>query len=156
MIYLADISTPANTPVAVPQHTVLSVTVGLVYKLEVIFPPGSSGLMGVAICDGGYQVWPSSNLEWFRGDDEMVSFDDVYVKEQPPFQFDIYTYNLDDTYDHSVFVRVGLVSKEAYMARFVPEIGYEAFRKLIEDIIAAQEAQKQVIIEGGLKEIYGE
>ena len=44
MIYAATITTPANTFPAAELMTRLNVALGLVVKLEVFFPPGSSGL----------------------------------------------------------------------------------------------------------------
>lgn len=125
MIYAANIKTEHPRAKTNLKHTVLRVTRGLVYKVEFYFPPGSSGLMGVAVFDGLFQLWPSNIGEFFRGSDISIDFDDLYLKEAAPYQFDIYTYNLDDAYDHTVDVRIGLVSKDVFMARFLPTKGYD-------------------------------
>lgn len=127
MIYTANITTAVNTSVVALQKTVIRVTKGLVYKVEFNFPPGSSGLMGVAVFDGLYQVWPSSVGEFFIGDDVTIAFDDMYLKGSAPFEFQAYTYNVDDTYEHFVAVRIGLVSSDMFMARFMPTRGRERF-----------------------------
>lgn len=117
----------------------LRITKGLVYKVEVQFPYGSAGLSGIAIFDGAFSVWPSNIGEFFTGDNVVISFEDLYLKEQPPYHFDIYAYNLDDTHKHKVFVRVGLVSKEAYQARFLPHKTWDYFA----DMLKALEDKKQ-------------
>lgn len=130
MIYTANITTPKNRAKTNLKKTVLHVTKGLVYKVEFYFPPGSAGLMGVAVFDGLYQVWPSSVGEFFVGEDHVVSFDDMYLKESAPFEFQIYTYNTDDTHGHFVSVRIGLVSSEVFLARFMPTKGHDYLVKL--------------------------
>ena len=136
MIYTANITTPKNTAKTAPKATRITVTKGLVYKVEFYFPPGSAGLMGLAVFDGLYQVWPSSVGEFFISDDETISFDDMILMDSAPFEFQCYTYNLDDTYDHFVAVRIGLVLKSVFQARYLPEKS--------EDIFIAVLAQMQV------------
>lgn len=131
MIYAANITTPANTAVINLQRTVITVTKGLVYKVEFYFPSGSAGLMGVAVFDGLFQVWPSSVGKFFIGEDQVISFDDMYLKESAPFTFQCYTYNTDDTHEHSVSVRIGLVSKDVFLARFLPTKGHDYLAELI-------------------------
>ena len=140
MIYSLAISTPANTAKTALKRTGLHVTKGLIYKIEIDFPPGSAGLMGVAVFDGSYCIWPSNVTEFFTGDDTEVDFDDLYLKEAAPYVLDIYTYNTDDTYAHTVNVRLGLVSKKAYMARFMPDLAWEEFAKLLQQLRKEQNA----------------
>lgn len=130
MIYTANITTKKDRAKTNLKKTVLHVTKGLVYKVEFYFPSGSAGLMGVAAFDGLYQVWPSSVGEFFVGEDQEIDFDDLYLKESAPFEFQIYTYNTDDTHDHFVSVRIGLVSAEVFMARFMPTKSHDYLVKL--------------------------
>jgi len=155
MIYTADIKTLKKPDYGKIKHTVLSVTKGLVYKVEFNFPPGPGGLVGVAVFDGLYQVWPSSVGEFFVSDDETISFDDMYIKEAAPYQFDIYTYNDDEANDHTVRVRIGLVSNEVFMERFLPTKGRAYFEKLrtrmIRERVKRAEMQR-ALIEAGASE----
>lgn len=130
MIYSAKISTPANRSKGNLLMTEITVTKGLVYKVEFYFPPGPAGLMGVAVCDGLYQVWPSTVGEFFASDDETISFDDLFLKDAAPFKLQVYTYNVDTEHPHVVGVRIGLVSDLAFMARFVPNKSRADFEKL--------------------------
>jgi hypothetical protein len=140
MIYSATIETLKNTAISTPKKTQLVVTTGLVYKVEVVFPAGSAGLMGVAILDGSLRVWPSTAGEWFVGDGNIISFDDVYLKEDAPYIFDIHTYNLDDTYAHKVYIRIGFVTKEIFMARFLPHLSYKYFEEMLKTLQVSQQA----------------
>lgn len=130
MIYTANITTPKDTAQTALKKTTIHVTKGLVYKVEFYFPSGSAGLMGVAVFDGLFQVWPSNVGEFFIGEDQLIAFDDLYLKEAAPFEFQCYSYNTDDTYEHFVSVRLGLVSSEVFLARFLPTKGHEYMVKL--------------------------
>lgn len=150
MIYSKLITTPKNTLIVSPLSTDLFLSKGLVYKMEIQYPSGSAGLMGVAILDGSYQVWPSTGLEWFTGNGGLISFDDIYLKESAPFKFTIKTYNLDDTYNHSVQVRIGFVTSDIFMARFLPSVSYQFFSEMLSKLAAEQaslaEEQRQAIL----------
>ena len=135
MIYTANITTVKNTAKTALKKTIIRVTRGLVYKVEFYFPAGSAGLMGLAVFDGSFQVWPSSVGEFFLGDDLTIPFDDLYLKESAPFEFQCYTYNEDDTYDHLVIARIGLVSSEVFMARFLPTRDRNYFKRLRQKIL---------------------
>ncbi len=139
MIYTANITTSKDTTKTSPKKTVVHVTKGLVYKVEFFFPSGSAGLMGVAVFDGLYQVWPSSVGEFFIGEDQVISFDDMYLKETEPFELQAYTYNEDDTHSHAVAVRIGLVSKEVFQARYLPSKSAEVFKA----VLAQMEVERQ-------------
>lgn len=130
MIYTANITTVKNTAKTALKKTTIRVTKGLVYKVEFYFPPGSAGLMGLAVFDGLYQVWPSSVGEFFLGNDLTISFDDLYLKESAPFEFQCYTYNTDDTNNHLVIPRIGLISNDMFMARFLPTRDRQYFQRL--------------------------
>lgn len=94
--------------------------------------------MGVAVFDGLYQAWPSSVGEFFIGEAHVISFDDLYLKEAAPFEFQCYTYNTDTVYDHAVSVRIGLVSQEVFLARYLPTRSEEYLAKLIERMAIEQ------------------
>lgn len=131
MIYTANITTAKDTAQTALKKTTIKVTKGLVYKVEFYFPAGSAGLMGLAVFDGLFQVWPSSVGEFFLGEDHVIGFDDMYLKEAEPYELQCYTYNEDDTYAHSVQVRIGQVSKEVFMARFLPTRSHDYLIRLL-------------------------
>lgn len=139
MVYTLTRIVPANTPVdgAVQYH--FPVTGGLVYKVETYFPPGSSGLLGVIICDGGFQVWPTERGEWFFGDNTVVSFEDLYYINSPNRVLDVFAYNLDDTFDHRFQVRVGMASDPIAIASYLPSTVNADLAQSLADIIASQD-----------------
>lgn len=147
MIYVTDVSTPANTPQGTPLRTELPVTSGLVYRVEFQFPPGSSGLLGCRVFDGSYQVWPASFGVYFRGDNVALAYDELYEKNAEPWVFVVETYNLDDTYAHEMQARICIVSKEEYKARFLGGVSLKDMEGLLSAVTVEQDASKTAAIE---------
>ncbi len=146
MIYAYDITTPANTAQSTPVRTPLKVTKGLVYQVEIEFPPGPLGLCHVSIFDGGYQVWPSNPDFDFHGDNGMIVFPDTYLKLAEPYEFTAITWNEDDTYDHQIHIRMGMASDEVFMARYLPSLGYDKLLEVLQLAQSEQEAQREGLI----------
>lgn len=103
--------------------------------------------MGVKVFSGNFQVWPTNRETWFKGDDDVIAFDDTYLVSVEPFLFQIATYNLDDTYDHEVLLRIGLVSEDIFMARFLPSYAYEDYKKMLIELRREQEEKNLKVIE---------
>ena len=156
MIYTIDITTPANTSKANLITSVLDITKGLIYQVEIEFPSGAAGLHYVALFDGGFQIYPSTNEQWFHSDNVVITFQDTYLKLIEPYKILIKTYNLDDTYEHRIQVRVGLVSKDIFLARFLPSYNYKYFQSMLENLQVEQEAQRKERLKQGLTFINSE
>jgi len=108
MIYVFDITTPANTLSSTPKKTVMKLAKGTTYKVEFLFPPGPVGLLHVQVFDALHQVWPSNPGADFSSDSETISFDDQYELDEPPYELQVLTWNEDDTYEHRATIRIGL------------------------------------------------
>jgi len=151
MIYASTITTPAETAEGAKEDVTLKITSGLIWMLEVDFPPGCCGLLHVQIFDGLYQVFPASTGESLHGDAVTVHFDDLYFKQAAPFELKIRTWNDDETWQHVTQVRVGLAASRAEMSRYMPALSFEDFEKLLAESIAEQEAIRQLQLETVLK-----
>lgn len=117
MIFSFDISTSANTAEANRVKTDLKLTRGVIHQIDIVFPPGCAGLLYVAINHGLYQVWPTNTGEYFHTDAETISFREHYELIFPPYQLSVYTHNLDDTYNHSVIIRLGILPRKFILRR---------------------------------------
>jgi hypothetical protein len=146
VIYAFDITTPANTTQAAPKRTRLKVTKGLVYQVEIEFPPGPLGYCHVAIFDGGHQIWPSNSEFDFHGDNGMMVFNETYLKMAAPYEFVCQTWNEDDTYQHQVHVRLGMVSDEVFMARYLPSISFDKMLAVLNQVQQRQEAERESLL----------
>jgi hypothetical protein len=106
MIYEKRLTIPANTAQAAPVSTTVEVHPGVVKRVEVSFPPGPAGLAHCQIYLWERQIWPANPDSDFAGDDLQMIFDEDLDLADPPFEFDIVGWNLDDTYPHTVTVRL--------------------------------------------------
>lgn len=143
MIYTTTVTTLKSSE----KTQELNVTKGLVYRIELMFPPGSGGLYDVQIFDGLYQAWPSSPDQWFNGDYLVISFEDLYVKKSPPFVFTIKTNNKDTMYEHAVTIRIGMVSSTVFMARFLPNLAVDMQKDMWQELIKAAAEERQLLEE---------
>ncbi|GAH57484.1 unnamed protein product [marine sediment metagenome] len=155
MIYTASIPIAAKKSEADSQRTVLRVGKGLVWLIEVESPPGCAGLAHLQIFDGSYQMFPASPSESFASDGTVLSFDDLYLKNVPPYEFVIVTWNEDTHYPHTMQVRIGMASSEAFMSRYMPSISWDKFNKTMIEAAKQQQKDKDKQLEDLAKEIGG-
>jgi len=146
VIYVADITTPISYGADNPLKTILKISKGLIYRIEVEFPTGPCGLLYTCAYDGLHPVWPSTDNAWYHSDGVTIAFDDLYLKSQPPYELQIYSYNLDDTYEHWCQWRIGMVTEELFIARFLPTYEYKYFQKMIERMEAEQRQRAEETI----------
>lgn len=132
MIYNYPIVTPANTAINDLQITPIKLAYGVIHKLDVMFPPGCVGLVGLAIHTALHQVWPTNTGDFFVADGETISFRESHALLFEPWELHVKTYNLDDTYSHTVHVRIGILPPEvvapwlqSYNERVLAAIGAE-------------------------------
>jgi len=155
MIYGLTITTPAGTVEKSIPDVRLKITSGLIWLLEVDFPPGGCGLLHVQVFDGSYQVLPATPGESLHGDAVVMKFDDLYFKQAAPFELMIRTWNDDDTWPHATQVRIGVASTRAEMSRYMPAFAWENFEKLMAEMLVSQQALRQSQLEAAVNEIGG-
>lgn len=143
MIYSANITTPANTLEVNSVETILEVNKGLIFMIETEFPAGCCGLVHMQIFDSNYQLFPATPGESMRGDNVLAKYDDLYLKNSAPFKFTIKTWNLDEVYDHTIQVRIGIAITEAFMSRYMPSISWDKFSESLKQAAEQQEQIKQ-------------
>ena len=112
MYYQVTIAIPANTPEAAPVITPLTLTKGVIATLRVGFPPGCAGLAHVVIREKGWQIVPWSLDESLHWDGYVFEFKPQYPMSSDPYDLTIHAWNLDDSYEHTVFVGAEVVGEE--------------------------------------------
>lgn len=147
MVFSASITTSKKGDEDDHKETLLVVTSGLIYRMEVEFPPGCCGLLHVQIFDGSYQVYPASNQDSFHSDARVIGFDDLYLKQQPPFELKILTWNLDETWGHEIQVRIGMAHTEAFMARYMPGLTWKKFQEVLASSAIEERLRQEAAIE---------
>lgn len=142
MIYQAIPNTPPNTLVTSPLVTKLKMTKGLIYKVRINFPPGSCGLLGVAIKEKDTFVYPSTDEEYFYGDNVDINFDDTKLMSDPDYSLDIYTYNLDTMYYHKVTINIGLLNNDDLLIRYLPKDSSAELLSYLKENVDKKESEK--------------
>ncbi len=146
MVYTASIRTEKLGDEGDRKDTVLKVAKGLVYRMEVEFPPGCCGLQHVQVFDGSYQVYPASGQDSFHSDARVIGFDDLYLKQAAPFEFMVKTWNLDETWPHTIQVRIAMASSEAFMARYMPGLTWKKFQEVLAKAAQEESLRREVAI----------
>lgn len=108
MFYVFPITIPANTPETAKLKTILALTAGKITRVHIEFPAGHCGLTHLRLNRGLNQVWPTNPEAAFSSSNETIPWAESYLLDQPPLQFEAYTWNEDDTYDHTITVRIEL------------------------------------------------
>ena len=129
MIYSYPITFAAGTDESSQEEFTLPLSKGLIYLVEFRFPPGSSGLTRFRIYYQGYQLYPKNNLGYFNGNDDTIRFDDTQLIDVIPYQLILRGYNLDVTWEHEIFLRIGVISEEKYLQRYLPNIAEKIIRE---------------------------
>ncbi len=145
MIYTKTVTEPSGGSLISPSQYRMAITEGLIYKFELYFPPGSSGLLHVAVEDGGHRIYPSEPGEWFFGDNTLISFEDRYFVTADPLTLFIYSYNEDTAYDHKYQIRIGQVSDPILIQSILPAIQMENFGAEIASLIAGQDQSRTAL-----------
>ena len=120
MISRFHLTIPANTSKEDPQTLDVELPVGVIHKIDIVFPPGCCGLAGVAVFHGLHQVWPSYSDEWFSTDGETISFEEFYEVKPGFTTFTLKGYNEDDTYQHTIIFRFGVLKKSEIQGIWLP------------------------------------
>lgn len=107
-VHVFTVSTPAGTAEASPQTTALDFPEGRVEAIEVLVPPGPSGLAGWAIEHSQQRILPYESDQFVVADGEVIK----WPLERFPTGRDwsVVTFNTD-VYDHEIHIRM-LVSDE--------------------------------------------
>jgi hypothetical protein len=132
MIYNFTILSSKNGNKNSPDIMDLKVCNGVIHKLDILFPPGCAGLVGIAIHSAIHQIWPSNPGEFFSSDAETISFREHHAITTEPYLLQAYYYNEDDTYDHEIIVRLGILPVsvvapwlQSYNERLLAALGAE-------------------------------
>lgn len=101
-VYAFTVTIPPNTPQNSLFAQQMTIPVRRVSTLEIVVPPGPSGLMGFVITMGGIRVIPSAIQSFIITDDERITWP---LTDQPTSgAWQLSGYNTD-VWPHSVYLR---------------------------------------------------
>lgn len=97
------VTVTAGTTVTLPQDTPLAFNMGIVTDIEILVPPGCSGLVGFQLRHSGGTVIPYDASQWIVADNEVIKWP---LRNFPVGEaWGLRAYNLD-VYDHALFLRL--------------------------------------------------
>ena len=109
MYYDYNIQVPSNTPESDPLTQMCHITHGVIHRVEVDFPYGCAGLVHLQILQSLHQLWPTNPEGSFNADDFVIGFNDHVEITDAPYVVTLQAWNLDDTFDHTLQVRLGIL-----------------------------------------------
>jgi len=90
-------------------------------RVEVMFPDGCAGLARCQLYQGSFQIGPTNPGGDCRGNGFPVSVDLSYDMEANQAAWYWYLWNLDDTYDHTLTLRMVTCLRESLKVDIKPE-----------------------------------
>lgn len=115
MFYNFQLTIPPNTGKDEQISVLCPLTYGMIEKLDILFPPGPCGFVGVAVDRFNTQILPTNPDSWFISDSETITSIESIAIHDRPFEIVFRGYNLDDTYTHTIYLRI-LIRMEEEMA----------------------------------------
>lgn len=94
---------PAGTAIATPASLSLFSRDAEVVELEILFPPGPSGLVGVSVWHSNEQIIPATRGQWVVTDSETIRWTLSGYPTGASWQ--VRGYNLD-VYPHTIYMRL--------------------------------------------------
>lgn len=101
-IEVFEVTLPAGTPKAAPLEVSTSFPDGELVGLELVFPDGCAGLVGVYLAVGHGQAIPTTAGAFIVGNDETIDYD--LTGQSNNGAWSVFGYNLD-LYPHTIHAR---------------------------------------------------
>jgi hypothetical protein len=105
MLYVVEVTVPANTPESSPVEEELFVDSGVITKIEVLFPPGTAAKVWTRALIGHYQLFPRPFGAWLKGDGEKVEADMYYPVSEGGELLRIQAVSPATLYQHTIIYR---------------------------------------------------
>lgn len=109
MFYNFPLTLTLGTAEASLEEEEAKLTHGVIHRLEIEFPAGCSGLAHLRILHLDHQLWPTNPGGNFASDNHVIIIDDYYQLYDGPYTLKLQGWNEDETYDHTVTVRIGIL-----------------------------------------------
>lgn len=102
MVYTFTITTPKNIVKTDKQKTLLKCQRGIIKSFHIFFPPGCYNLTGIQFAYNQDIIIPRQPQGFFVGNNININEQEHYILDESPYILNIYTYNLDEKYPHTI------------------------------------------------------
>ena len=131
MFYEFPIVVTAGKTEADPAIEILKLTAGIIHQVSVEFPAGCRGYVYCKLLHQEHQLWPTNPQGAFRGEGYVIPIEEYYPLTTEPFSLKAVAWSPSATYDHTLRVRVGILTEEELEPlRELPE-QFQKFFKLL-------------------------
>jgi hypothetical protein len=96
-----------------PVHTVISLTKGTLASVLIDFPLGCRRLVKIYITYNARRLIPFNLVEPMAYDDKLFAVPMDFDLGDPPYELEVFSWNLDDTYPHQLTVGVNMLGVTA-------------------------------------------
>ena len=113
MHYNFGLPIPKSTVITDEVISKVTLNYGILRKIDIFFPDGCAGLVGVRIMRWNNQIFPSNPDEYYIDNDYHLSFEEYYPILEYPFTFELRGYNEDDFRQHEIGFRFLVINPKA-------------------------------------------
>jgi len=105
---------PADTPASSPVETTVEIEGGKISMVSIHFPAGCNGMVYVAIFHGIKQLYPWTDGQYFRGNNETIIIHDDWKLPESKITLTIKAHSPGTLYDHTILIRIVTTRAEEY------------------------------------------
>jgi len=121
MIYTYSLKIPLKTEETSPVEKEVEVEGEIIDMIQIVIPWGHGGLAGLAIFYGLEQIAPRPTGTWFRGNDQVIEWRELFTIPERKAKLILKGYNDDDSYPHTFIVRFVVHKRRVAMIHEVIE-----------------------------------
>jgi len=121
MIYTYSLKVPIKTEKTSPIEKEVEVEGEIIDTIQIVIPWGHGALAGLAIFYGLEQIAPRPTGMWFRGNDQVIEWRELFTIPGRKAKLKLVGYNDDDSYSHTFIVRFVVHKRRVAMIHEVIE-----------------------------------
>jgi len=131
MYYDFAVTVTAGKTEAAPVVEILKLTAGIIHRVEMEFPAGCRGYVYCKLFHQEHQVWPTNPQGTFRGEGYIIPIPEYYALTTAPYSLKAVAWSRDATHNHTLRVRVGLLTEEELEPLIELPAQFQKFFKLL-------------------------
>ena len=116
MIFAKELTVETTNTIDDPTVEILKIARGIINWVSIQFPPGCHRLVHCVILHHEHQIAPSTESMSLAGDTFPIEWTEYYESYQPPYELKIKVWTEDETYPHTIDVRVSILPRKAIIA----------------------------------------
>ena len=117
---------------------------GIIHKIELVFPAGCAGLVHIQLFTGGHPIAPSTFGQTYSAENEIILIPEFTELRSDFNTITISGWNEDDTYDHTIRVRIYVLPKEVLLPAGATEGILAGLKSLVLHPIVINKTDKEI------------